>query len=164
MTIKKALVLSLLIPVGLSLTGFASAQQGPQSPDRPAFADIDTDGNGELTLEELQNLGAARFAANDIDGDGALSRDELLAAGQERMASRADRMLERLDTDEDGMISQEEMAAAQEGRGGRRSPERMFERVDADEDGVISQAEFEEAAERMMERRGGRHGQRGDRG
>ena len=163
MTMKKAIALSLLIPVGLSLAGVASAQTGPQLQERPAFADLDTDGNGELTLEELENFGATRFAASDTDGDGALSRDELLSSSQERMQARADRMIERLDADEDGLISQEEMAAAREGRG-RRSPERMFERVDADEDGVISQAEFEAASERMMERRGGRHGNGGDRG
>jgi Ca2+-binding EF-hand superfamily protein len=122
------------------------------------FGALDTNGDGGLTLEEMQAAAAARFAAADTDGDGGLSAAEMLAQREadntERAERRAARMIERLDENEDGLVQIEELAEA------RRPLDRMFERVDTDEDGVISQAEFDDAREHMGERR---HGHGGDR-
>ncbi len=170
MSFLKVTALALMIPAALTAPAFA---QDAGRDDRPqmVFTELDTDGNGSITLEELEGAGAARFAAADTNGDGALSRDELIAQAQTRTEARVDRMLERLDADADGQITLAEAEAVHEGRGNGRgpSPERMFERFDADSDGAVTQAEFDEALADMMDRRGERHGDRqggrhGDRG
>lgn len=136
----------------------ALAERGHDGPrgafgpgERPSFAELDTDGNGELTVEEFQARGEARFAAADTNGDGALSAAEVTAAAtarsEERVARMAARMMERMDADQDGLITQAEMTAAREGRGGPRV-ERMIERMDTDGSGTVSADEFAAMVER----------------
>lgn len=169
MTLLKSGALALLIPATFAAPAFAQ-DADRQGPPRMIFEQLDADGNGSVTLEEMQAAGANRFAAADADGDGALSRDELLAQGQERVESRVDRLLERADADGDGQLTQAEMEEVREGRrghgrggrGGRGgpNPERMFERLDADGDGAVTQAEFDEGVASLLERMGRRHGGR----
>ena len=135
----------------------AGAAQAAGHREAPAFADLDLNGDGSLSLEELQAQGEARFAEADSDGDGALSAEELIAQAESRAADRVAAMIERFDENDDGLLQQSELP--QRGNGDRA--ERMFDRVDADDDGVISAEEFEEARERMGERRGGGKGHRG---
>ena len=146
---KNILMVALLS--GLVLT--AGAAQARDHGERPDFATLDTNGDGALSLEELQAQGEARFSAVDTDGDGALSAEELTAAAGERAAERTAQMIERLDENGDGALQLEEMPA----REGDRA-ERMFDRVDADEDGVISEEEFDSVKERRGGRDGGRRG------
>lgn len=154
----KSTVLIAAIAAGLSLVAIdASAAGRSMSMDKPDFATLDTDGNGTLSLEELQNAGAARFAEMDTDGNGALSAAELSAAQDERMAQRAAKMIERMDENDDGELQADEMPD----RGDKRA-ERMFDHADTDEDGVLSQDEFEAAGKERGGRDGGRgHGKRG---
>ncbi len=126
---------------------------------RPDFAALDADGNGSLTLEEMQAAGDVRFAGLDTDGNGVLSEAELLATANERAAERVARMLERLDTNEDGGVSQAEMDVVR--RGGGEISERAFERIDADEDGAVSAEEFADAGERRGRGDRGGKGRRG---
>ncbi len=75
------------------------------------FAELDTDGNASLNVEEFQagkppagkhgGRLERRFSRLDIDGDGMLSSLEINAPLLERF--------ERLDTNQDGVISAEEM-------------------------------------------------------
>lgn len=163
----------------------AMARGGPGvGPAMIEFSDLDANGDGQLSQDELTNMGQARFARRDLDGDGELSAEELQAAAAERQARRVARMIETLDSDGNGTLNIEEMRAAREMRRGhgthagqhgaghrkgwgwgksgeeRRAARmaRVFDRLDADDDGAISEAEFEEARAHMMKR----HGRRGD--
>ncbi len=143
----KTTVLIAALMAGLSV----QAAQAEGARHGASFEAMDTDGNGEVTLAEIEAAQAARFAAADTNGDGGISAEEMLAARElranERATHRAERRIARLDTNGDGLLQPEEMQD-------RRSPvERMFDRVDANEDGVISAEEFEA----MQDRRGGGH-------
>jgi Ca2+-binding EF-hand superfamily protein len=153
----KTTILIAGIVAGLSLT--AVSAQAERGGERPDFATLDINGDGEVTKEELEAQGAARFAATDADGSGALSEVELAAQANDRAFDRISKMIERLDTNEDGELQQSELEEGREGRRSRGSD--MFERIDTDENGSISQEEFDNA----KERRGGhrRHGGKGPR-
>lgn len=110
----------------------------------PDFSTLDTDGNGEVTIEEMQASAQTRFDAADTDGDGFLSQTELEAHSNENAAERAERMISRMDADDDGKLSPEEMMH-------RRNPERFFKRMDKDDNGTISKEEFEEARAKMKD-------------
>ena len=128
----------------VSTAGWTIAQQGMQGGmDRghgPAFdfEELDMDGDGQITKDEMEGQAAARFGSADTDGDGKLSADEMAghmrARMLERMTHRAEQMIARQDGDGDGMLSFEEMRTGRMGR--------MFERHDEDGDGAISAGEF----------------------
>ena len=143
----KTKILMAALLSGLVMT--AGAVQAQEQRERPDFSTLDLNGDGALTLEEMQARGEARFAEQDANGDGALSADELSA----RAADRAATLIERFDDNGDGLLQLDEMPTRDE-----RRQARMFDRVDADEDGTISAEEFEAAQERMDERRDGRRG------
>lgn len=140
----------------LGLVAMAGAAQAENHRERPGFATLDTDGDGFLSMDELQARGAARFADADTDGDGALSEAELIAAANARATERAAEMIARMDDNGDGLLQSDEMRP----RGGNMAA-RMFTRADTDGDGLISEAEFQAAMAHLRERRG--HGPR-DRG
>lgn len=158
MSMMKASVLALLIPVSLAAP-LAAQEQGGEPP-RMIFEELDADNSGSVTLEELQAAGSNRFARADVDGNGTLTRDELIARAAERHAERVDRMIERADADGDGQLTEQELADARPNRRRGPDPERIFERMDADGNGTVTEAEFDEAVARMMERmgQGRRHG------
>ncbi|PWJ21235.1 EF-hand domain-containing protein [Jannaschia seohaensis] len=128
----------------LTLTSMADAA-GP----RPAFSEVDANGDGAVTQDELRALargrGRDRLAAADADGDGVLTRDEALAAAQERAADRVNRMFDRLDTDGDDALTEAERMAGREAHGDRmrHGGGRMFQRADANGDGSIDSAEWD---------------------
>lgn len=125
------------------------------------FSQLDTNGDGQLTLEELQAQPQARFDAADTDGDGALSATELADAMKAEMSARIDArvsdMVANMDQNDDGLLQPDEMSPAGR-RGGEPGDmlEHMFEHIDANEDGMISEEEFNDAMDRMQ------HMQRGD--
>ncbi|RYG89356.1 hypothetical protein EU803_17955 [Loktanella sp. IMCC34160] len=139
---------------------------GPQMGPMMDFATLDANGDGSLTLEELQAAPANRFAAQDTDGDGALSPEELTAAMVAEITARAEdrvtRMIGEFDENGDGLLQAEEMPQPG-GRMGRDPFERMFSHMDADEDGVVTAEEFETAMAEMGEHRQG-HGRGEGRG
>ena len=141
----KTKILMAALLAGLVAT--AGAVQAQSERERPDFATLDLNGDGALTLEEMQAQGEARFAATDANGDGALSVEELIVTANERSAGRVGQMIERLDANGDGALQPDEMPI----RGGGRL-ERMFDRVDADDNGAISEEEFEIAKERRGNR------------
>lgn len=179
--------------VTLAAAGAASAHDGkPRFSDRHGpegraplqapvtFAELDADGNGLITEEDLTARAAARFAEADTDGNGSVTLEELTAAftakANERLADAedkpsdlqvaaraermAERMIERGDADDNGTLE----AAEMQPKGGFG---RMIDKLDTDDDNAVSEAEFDEMKDRreaMMERRGqkgDRHGPRG---
>lgn len=122
----------------------------------PRFGEMDTDGDGTISRDEMRAARAARFAGMDDDGDGKVTRDEIVAHMQARMAERfgrmADRMIRHQDADGDGAIAEGEF-----GRVDRM--EMMFDRVDRDGDGSVSTDEAKSLRAMHAQRRGhGRHG------
>ena len=150
---KKTLLMAALLSGVVMAAGAASAQPAPGGMmERPDFATLDADSDGNLTMDELQARGADRFAQSDTNGDGALSAEELVARAVADAEARVARMITRLDADKDGSLQLAEMQP----RGGAMF-ERMFERMDTDEDGVLSAEEFAAAEARMEQRGGHRH-------
>lgn len=150
---KNLMIMSALgmsIALGGAVQGMAASGEG-KGP-RHSFEDLDANGDGQLTREEMQAHMKARFDAADTDGDGVMSLEEMQARGQKRAAKRAGKMIERLDSDGDGGVSFEE---AQARRGGK-----MFDRADANDDGAISKAEFDAAREKMREMHAKHHGKK----
>jgi len=134
------------------------------------FAEIDTDGNGEVSQAEMEahhvammadrtQHHAEMFAKLDTDGSGGLSPEELKAAHEMHRGDHGDRhgpggdrmgerrggkmMLRMADADKDGTITRAEFDAARA---------KHFEMIDTDGDGTISQAEHDAAREKMHER------------
>ena len=134
----------LICASAIALSAGMGAARGSEG-DRPGFNDIDLNGDGEISRDEFQAIGAARFQAIDTNGNGQLDRTELEAAASKRAERRAERMLQRLDTNGDGTLSLEEMQA-------RRDPGRVMSRMDTDGNGSISQAEFDAGREKMRQR------------
>ena len=149
---------------GLAL-GVANADSRGAGPmggmgERPSFTELDSDGDGSITIAEVKARSTARFAESDTDGDGKLTAEEMTAAmaarSAERAASRMAQMIEWRDTDGDGALSEAEMPGD--------SGQRMFMMLDADEDGAISAEEFSAMEERGRKGRfgGDRQHQRGE--
>lgn len=157
---RKQLWMTGALVVAMGAAGIASAH-GMTFGDRGAaapmaeemFAQIDADGDGKVTRDEMEAFRAARFAAADSDEDGKLSQDEMTAARDTRRIERMRGMVARMDTDGDGLLSAEELAAGQPQRG----PQTMFDRMDADGDGALTLDEMQQARGTFREN-GGQHG------
>lgn len=138
--------------VTTAIAGVAQARgDGPR--ERASFEELDTNGDGAITMEEMQARGDARFAATDTNSDGLLSAEEMMAASEKAKSRRVERMISKLDANDDGQLSMEEFQAA---RGGKDKGEgrkgRGFERLDTDGNGSISKEEFEAAKAKMGKR------------
>lgn len=174
-----------LTALTLMLSAVPALAQDTTSPRGPAmlqteFADIDTDGDGRITLEEWMAFLADRrderreqaisarvdalFDAADADADGVLTRDELaagMAALQERrMAEMTERRAERGAERHGGHRAgyrhgNRHRHGAHMGHMGRAGSSgewaaRSFARIDTNDDGVIVPEEFATAQERWQ--------------
>ncbi|MGJ8544817.1 MAG: EF-hand domain-containing protein [Sulfitobacter sp.] len=119
------------------------------------FQKLDVDGNGEVSVDELNAAAKARFDAADADGDGALTQDEMKAARKAQKEERKEKRGERRE------MSKEDRAA------------KMLERFDKNEDGALDAAELAEMGEmhdgmkkhgKHDGKHGGKHGKKGERG
>jgi Ca2+-binding EF-hand superfamily protein len=98
---------------------------------------FDPNGDGKVTVTELQQKSAERFKRMDANSDGTISKAEIDAAHADRRAHRGgpggkDR-LTRLDSDGNGSISFAEFNAG---------TTHMMQRLDTNKDGEISRDEF----------------------
>ena len=117
--------------VSLALAGTAIAAQ-----DRGARADLD--GNGQLTLTELNTSLDQRFQAIDTNGDGRLEQAEMQAAREKHRAKRAER----------GEARSGDRAGK---RGGERRGAKRTQ-IDANGDMIVTRAEFGARALERFER------------
>jgi Ca2+-binding EF-hand superfamily protein len=113
------------------------------------------------------------FGQLDRDGSGSFSRDDLIAWFQERGAGWQDQIVARImeQADEDGKLDETRLRAAlsamaesrlqaQAARGPGQMGERMFSRIDRNNDGAVSADEyaaFLERAQRGRDQRGREH-------
>lgn len=134
----------LIAALGLAIaTGgaFAASDKSEGRHHRPhhSFEELDANGDGKLTQEEMETHMQARFEGADTDGNGSLSQEELLARISAEQAKRAEKyvahMIDRHDADGDGALTMDEMQSRHKGK--------MFSRMDADDDGAVTKEEFE---------------------
>jgi len=147
---------------GTFATSLSLAQEAPAAPTTPADAfiqQLDTDGDGKVSLEEALAPQKPRFSETDTDGDGFVSVEEastafsnqvpaeMLEAMKERgMPDPGESFVKNLDKDGDGKISPAEF---------EQPTVESFKRMDADGDGFATKQEatlfFEEMQRQMQE-------------
>ncbi|SHJ71711.1 EF hand [Shimia gijangensis] len=154
---KRALFITGVVVAALGVTGVAASAKGwgmggPRGMmPMMNFEDLDVNGDGKVTQDEMAAMGKARFDKADANGDGFLDAEEMEAhmieMAKEYAPKVSKRMIDKKDADSDGKLSFEEMKP-----NGKRT-DKMFGRFDTDGDGAISQAEFEEAQAKMRDHR-----------
>jgi len=101
-------------------------------PDGEHMKAVDTNGDGEISKEEVQAFRATVFNAADANQDGALTLDEMIAHHEtmeaQRKAERQARMFEKLDADGNGTVSAAEFAARPTMKDHRGKPGRRGDR------------------------------------
>lgn len=149
--------LKILLATALLVSGSTMAMAKGPDHKLPTFEELDADGSGEITTEDLAALRENRFAKIDADGNGSVTLEEFTAAQVAKASERAKAMFEKLDADGDGVLSRDVLESKSSGK---RGAEHMLKRFDTDNSGGISAAEFEEAKAKLgKRRRGGRRGQ-----
>ena len=94
---------------------------------------FDTDGNGNVSLAEIQAEQKRIAGAADVDGDGVLSVDEFRRRGRLIRSLGATSLFDMLDTDGDMKVTQAEIEAPSA---------RWFKRYDANGDGAVAADEL----------------------
>lgn len=142
---KNAKFITAIVLSGVAITGTSVLAVGPGGREPVSFQELDANGDGQVTQQEMEAHRTERFAAADTDGDGQLSLEEMQAAAQKKANDRVTKMFENNDANKDGFLSQDELPKPRRG-------DKMFDRMDADNSGGISEQEFADAKDRM-----GRH-------
>lgn len=93
------------------------------------FAEVDADGDGSVTQEEIDTFRAATVTNADSSGDGAISLDEFETIYLNFVRARMVDAFQDLDADGDGSISTTEMDSRFGG---------VVERMDRNGDGALS--------------------------
>lgn len=147
---KSAKFIPVVVLSAVAITGTSVLAEGPKDRQPVSFQELDTNGDGQVTKEEIQAHSAQRFTNADADGDGQLSLEEMQAAAQQRANDRVAKMFEKRDANQDGFLSEDELPKP-------RRADKMFDRIDADDSGTISEQEFADAQDKM----GRKHKKRG---
>lgn len=155
------------IALTLSVAALALAGGSAALADNHGKTRADANGDGQISLAEMQSRHAAMFARMDANSDGVIDADDRAVRQAARFAA--------MDADKDGEVTPAEMQAAGEARRAQRR-ERMaerrettterrdarFARLDTDNSGGLSQAEMAGAREARGDR-AERRGQRSER-
>ncbi|MFP4062174.1 MAG: EF-hand domain-containing protein [Halochromatium sp.] len=154
-------ILALAI-AGTFAASSALAQEDAPAEPKPAEAfiqQLDTDGDGKVSLDEALAPQKPRFAETDADGDGFISVEEageafnaqvpaeMLEAMKERgMPDPGETFVKNLDQNDDGKVDASEF---------ERPTVESFQRMDADDDGFATKEEatafFDEMQREMQE-------------
>jgi len=118
---------------------------GPQAAQM--LMSYDTDGDGNITQDEIDAFRTARLAEFDADGNGTLSLEEYQALWLDAYRERMVDNFQRHDDDGDGIVTLEEFSEDQAN---------MVARMDRNGDGVLNADDRPERGER-----GGRDGRGG---
>jgi len=109
MNIRSTLI---ALAVSAALPGIALAATGEDNGDKhmkDRFDRLDKDGNGRVDQEEFKAGGEILFARMDVDGDGVITMAEL---EEHERAERIAKRFERMDADSDGKVTTDEFAQA----------------------------------------------------
>lgn len=134
---KKSLLITTAILMGT--VGYVNAGNGNPNGQPTTFAEMDVNGDGVLSKDEVQGRLLANFDRFDADESNTLSEDEMPTrkkGGRKNRPAFAD-----LDSDSNGSISEEEFAAQPENA--KKGKQLTFAEFDTDEDGAISETEYE---------------------
>lgn len=100
---KKIFISALALSVALGAGAAMARGMGDMGPRAlPAFDALDRDGNGQITLEDMQAFRAGRHAEMGA---------ERMKMRAENMDERGSRMFDRVDANSDGVVDAQEYAA-----------------------------------------------------
>lgn len=132
--------------------GAALAQDSSGQNDRPRESRfvrfLDTNGDGKVSLDEINAEQKRLIAASDVNGDGKLSVDEFRRRGRLFMRLHATTLFDLMDANGDKELTEDEIA---------KPSARWFARYDENGDGAL-------VSDEVPQRRWGRHGRRAHRG
>ncbi|MEZ5920930.1 MAG: hypothetical protein R3C60_06215 [Parvularculaceae bacterium] len=133
---KRTFLVSTLV-LAAAVAGGAAVAKSPKDGMR-----FDKDGDGKISVEELDARQKEFIAKADADGDGFITKDEMKTF---REARRAEMQARRFpDGNGDGVVDASEWNAAMQER---------FTKLDKNGDGVISQDEMEKKGRHRHHRR-----------
>ena len=118
------------------------------------FQQLDKNGDGKLTKDELPERMAQFLMRADTNGDGSITKDELMEARKKMAAAKpaagaglpsVDEMLQRHDKNSDGKLTKDELPEF--------AAERLM-RADTNGDGAVSKEELTEQRKKWAEQAG----------
>jgi len=118
-----ALCSAFALSVALAESEGAQSAEQPASPADAFMKQLDTNGDGKVTLDEAKTPQASQFKENDKNGDGVITADEASEAFKARVP--------------------EEMLKAMQDRGMPDPGETFVKNLDKNGDGKVDQQEFE---------------------
>jgi hypothetical protein len=143
---RKKVIIVTISKIGQNMPMLGMCGMGPPSPSDMAsrvIDDLDTDGDGVLSADEISKSGklAQRILDADTDGDGIVTKDELISKiSKHRMhppsaSDIASRVIDDLDTNGDGFLSADEIS-----KGGKLTQKILD--ADTDGDGIVTKDEL----------------------
>lgn len=117
--------------VAVVLTASAAFAGDRQSHSAAKWDMLDTNGDGEVTLSEMNAHHQKMFADADTDGNGAISKEEMHAHYKKMHEEHLAQLMG--DKNGDGAVSRDEFDATARAH---------FEKLDANHDGVLSDDEL----------------------
>lgn len=140
--------------------GWVRGHRGGEQRAERLFERFDVNKDGVITQAEIEEVRAQDFAAADTDGNGEISLEEFKAAFMERSNDRMVRAFQFLDSDGDGTVTQAEVDAVANRMFNRldRDGNGVVERVRGNRGQGAEEGDRQQRADR------GERGERGERG